>query len=542
MAAVIYARKSSESEDRQVQSLDDQLKVLRMLANENDIQVQAEHIESKSAKDPYARPEFERLIQQIEKGAITEVLTWALNRLSRNPVDGGRIAYLLQTGKLRKIITPTKVYDSEDSALLLAVENGMSTAFIQDLRRNVNRGLASKADKGWAPFKAKLGYRNNVETHEIDPDPEAFELVKQGWKLFLEGWAVSAIEAHLRSLGLQHFIRGKASRPLQNRYLYKVFADPFYTGMFMYKGELRKGLHKPMITEEQFALAQSRLRSRPGRTGKFAPKKFTFSGIFRCSNCGCCVTAQTKRKYAKDGTLKGAYTYYHCTGHKGCRKAAVRAEVLENAVTSLIDSIALPEWLVELAKADVARLIERDLSELAATSSDIESRIKGIDRRLARLLELRLDDTIAHAEFEQTRKQLVEEKAAEAERLTLQKSYVNRSMTYLDQELTKCVRAHEYAITPKEALLVGMAQTLSTDIRFVPGGVKITPQEPLGEIIRFRPLIVGSVSRETSDSRHSNCTWGAFCSYLHTLAQVHSARSSIEFNNGSGGLLACSEM
>lgn len=523
MSAVIYARKSSESEDRQVQSLDDQLGVLRSLASDQGISVEVEYVESKSAKDPYARPEFERLIRSIEGGKVSQVYVWALNRLSRNPVDGGRIAHLLQTGKLRRIVTPVKVYDSEDSALLLAVENGMSTAFIQDLRRNVKRGLASKAEKGWAPYKAKLGYRNNLETNQIDPDPEAFALVKQAWQLFLEGWTVSAIEDHVRTLGLKHFIRGKESIPLRKRYLYRVFADPFYSGMFLYKGELRKGAHQPMITRAQFALAQQRLRSNPGRTGKFAPKKFTFGGIFRCANCGCVVTAQTKRKYSKDGTLRGTYTYYHCTGHRGCRKAAVRAEVLESAIRDLIQGIALPEWLVELAKADVARMIERDLVGLSATASDIEGRMSGIDKKLSKLLELRLGDSVGQIEFEETRRRLIAEKEEEARKLAEQQNAVTRSMSYLDQELTKCVRAHEYTLTPDEALLVGMAQTLSSDIRFVPGGVKIQPQEPLREIIRFTPLILGSVSRETSDFRHTNCNWGAFCGHLHTVARMNGA-------------------
>ncbi len=522
MAAVIYARKSSESEDRQVQSLDDQLKALRNLANDQSIKVEAELIESKSAKDPYGRPEFERLVASIEKGEVTEVLTWALNRMSRNPVDGGRIAHLLQTGKLRKIVTPTKVYDSEDSALLLAVENGMSTAFIQDLRRNTKRGLASKVEKGWAPYRAKLGYQNNLITHEIDPDPESFHLVKKAWQLYLEGWTVAAIEDHLRSLGLCHRTRNKQPMPLRKGYLYQVFVNPFYMGMFRYEGKLHPGAHKAMVTEEQFAQVQRRLQARPGRAGKFAPKRFTFGGAFRCSKCGCAVTAQTKRKYAKDGTLKGTYTYYHCTGHKGCQKTAVRAEVLEKAVVDLIESIALPEWLVELAKADVARMIERDLAALSATASDIEGRIRSIERRLGRLLELRLDDTIDRTEFDETRKRLLAEKEAESQQLTLQASYVNRAMGYLDQELSKCVRAHEYTVTPHEVLLVAMAQTLSNVITFVPGGVKIQPQEPLAEIIGFRPLIIGSVSRENSDLLVKSSTWGAFCGCLHTRTQLHS--------------------
>jgi hypothetical protein len=168
-------------------------------------------------------------------------------------------------------------------------------------------------------------------------------------------------------------------------------------------------------------------------------------------------------------------------------------------------------------------MIERDLVSLSATASDIEGRMSGIDKKLSKLLELRLGDSVGQIEFEEARRRLIAEKEEEARKLAEQQNAVTRSMSYLDQELTKCVRAHEYTLTPDEALLGGMAQTLSSDIRFVPGGVKIQPQEPLREIIRFTPLILGSVSRETSDFRHTNCNWGAFCGHLHTVARMNGA-------------------
>lgn len=524
MPAVIYARKSSESEDRQVQSLDDQLKALRSLARERGTTLTAEYTEAKSAKDPYARSEFERMVQEIEQGSVSEVFAWALNRLSRNPVDGGRIAYLLQTGKLRRIVTPMKVYDSQDSPLLLAVENGMSTAFIQDLSRNVKRGLASKVEKGWAPCRAKIGYRNNLETHEIDVDPEAFPLLQRGWKLFLEGWTVAAVEEHLRSLGLVHRQKGKPPVPFRKHAFYRVLADPFYAGSFRYNGTWHKGAHMPMVTEAEFAQVQRMMRSRPTRAGKFAPKRFLFGGLFRCAACGCAVTAQTKRKHAKDGTLKGTYTYYHCTGYKGCKKTAISERALASAILELIDSVALPDWLVELAKADVARLVERDLGHLAAAASASEGRLSAIERKGERLLELFLEGGIEKPEYEQAKLALTAQKELETKQLADQASYVQTCMGYLDQQLSSCVRAHEFQVSPSEVLLTSMAQMLRSEVAFVPGGVKLQPNNDLAGIIRFRPLIVRSVSRETKDSRCTNCDWQAFCDYLHTIARLNGAQ------------------
>jgi site-specific DNA recombinase len=520
MSAVIYARKSSESEDRQIQSLGDQLAVLRGLARELGISIETEFLESKSAKDPFARPEFERLVTSIEQGTVTEVFTWALNRLSRNPVDGGRIAHLLQKGKLNKIVTPTKVYDSEDSPLLLAVENGMSTAFIQDLSRNVKRGLASKVAKGWAPCRAKIGYKNNLETHEIDTDPEAFPLLQRGWQLFLEGWTVAAVEDYLRSLGLVHKQRGKPPIPLRRHYFYRILNDPFYAGSFRYNGVWHRGAHKAMVTESEFAMAQSILRSKPTRAGKHAPKRFLFGGMFRCAHCGCAITAQIKRKRGKDGEVKATYTYYHCTGYKGCKKTAISENQLASGIAELVGSIALPEWLTELAKADVARLIERDAADLSETASDLEAKIDGLRSRLSKLLNLHLDDGIDREEFERSKSMILSEKREAEKRLKDQETYIDQCMGYLDQHLQKCLRANDYTIRPHEALLVGVAQSLRSEIRFVPGGVKFEQKSPLGEITRFRPLILSSVSRENSDSRTSNFDWQAFCEHLHTLARL----------------------
>lgn len=151
MRYILYARKSSESEDRQVQSIDDQLRVLRDFAKRTGLHVVAELTEAHSAKAPGTRPVFAELLARIERGESDGIVCWSINRLARNPVDSGQLSWLLQRGVLKSIRTVDREYLPEDNVLLMAVESGVANQYILDLRKAVIRGMEGKAARGWIP-------------------------------------------------------------------------------------------------------------------------------------------------------------------------------------------------------------------------------------------------------------------------------------------------------------------------------------------------------------------------------------------------------
>src|SRR5579862_4322393 len=105
MRYILYARKSSETEDRQIQSIDDQVRTLHHLAAQRSLVIVEELQESKSAKDPGQRSLFQKMTQMIEAGEADGILCWSINRLSRNPVDSGTLSWMLQRGTLQSIQT-----------------------------------------------------------------------------------------------------------------------------------------------------------------------------------------------------------------------------------------------------------------------------------------------------------------------------------------------------------------------------------------------------------------------------------------------------
>src|SRR5205085_1944895 len=146
----IYARKSSEAEDRQVASIEAQIDELKKISDDSKLEVVATFIESQSAKAP-GREVFNEMLQRVYNGEANGILCWKLDRLARNPIDGGQISWMLQKGVLQSIHTYGKEYTPGDNSIVIGVEFGQANQFVRDLSVNVKRGLRKKVSSGWLP-------------------------------------------------------------------------------------------------------------------------------------------------------------------------------------------------------------------------------------------------------------------------------------------------------------------------------------------------------------------------------------------------------
>ncbi len=309
----IYARKSSESEDRQVQSIDDQVNRLKKLATDLNLNIKKVYTEAKSAKKPDNRPLFSEMLQRIENGEAGGILCWQINRLSRNPIDSGKISWLLQRGVLKSIQTMDRQYLPEDNVLLFSVESGVANQYIIDLSKNTKRGMLSKLEKGWQTGVAPLGYLNDKENKIIITDPERFSIIRKMWDLMLTGnyTPPKILDIANKEWGFRtRKFKRKGGDELSRSGIYRIFTNLFYTGVIDYNGAQYEGKHERMITLEEYDRVQMLL----GRKGKPRPKThdFAFTGLIRCGVCGCLYTAETKKKLLKSGEIH-EHTYYHCT-------------------------------------------------------------------------------------------------------------------------------------------------------------------------------------------------------------------------------------
>ena len=140
MRYFLYARKSTDVEDKQILSIEAQLAELRALAKQEQLNVVEVFVEKRSAKMP-GRPIFSEMMARIQKGEAQGIVCWKIDRLARNPVDGGQVQWLLQNSTIQHIQTHDRAYYPADNVLMMSVEFGMANQYIRDLSVNVTRGL-----------------------------------------------------------------------------------------------------------------------------------------------------------------------------------------------------------------------------------------------------------------------------------------------------------------------------------------------------------------------------------------------------------------
>src|SRR5208283_2558 len=183
----LYARKSTDVEDKQVLSIDAQINELREFAEREQLGIVAELIEKRSAKIP-GRPIFNDVLTRIEAGEADGILAWHPDRLARNSVDGGRIIYLLDTGKISTLKFPTVRFESDPQGkFMLNIMFGQSKYYVDSLSENTKRGLREKVRRGEIPGPAPIGYINDYRTKQIFVDRERAPIVKEAFERYATG-------------------------------------------------------------------------------------------------------------------------------------------------------------------------------------------------------------------------------------------------------------------------------------------------------------------------------------------------------------------
>ncbi len=417
MKYFIYCRKSTEDAGKQIQSVEDQERILRGIASKRGLDVAQVFKESKSAKAP-GREAFNQMITQINQGKAQGVLCWKLDRLARNPLDGGTINWMLQQGVIQKIITNDRDYNPGDNVLMMSVEFGMANQFVRDLGKNTKRGMKTKCEKGWLPSLAPMGYLNDNSHSQGDrtiiKDELRFPLVRKMWYLMLTGeYSIRKIcDIANKDWGLRSVKRrsiGGVKVAIST--LYQIFTNPFYYGEFDWDGQTYKGRHDPMITKDEFDRVQRLLG------GKDKPRaakiKSAYTGLIKCGECGFNVTVERKAKYNKASNKVKSYTYYHCT-HKrkdyDCRQGSIEERKLESQVNLFLDNMTIEDEFIDWIIEYFHEFSDKEAIDRKSISENLKKQLSVCEGKIDKLIELKISDLLTDQEFKDKKDSLVIEK------------------------------------------------------------------------------------------------------------------------------------
>ncbi len=335
---ILYIRKSSESEDRQVMSLDAQENEMMRIAKRDDLQIVEVIKESHSAKTTGQRPEFNRMMKGIQSGKYNAILTWAPDRISRNAGDLGIVIDLMDAGKLECVQTYSQMFFNDPNSKFMFMMLGSQAKLENDQKSiNVKRGNREKLKRGDWINGAPFGYLNDKATKKIILDPVRAPYVAQMFELYSTGLhSFKQIANTLYERGL----RTKSNKKVHGSNIQTVVNRTFYYGIMESNGSYYKGNHEPIISQKIFEQCQQVAdnKSRP----RAKTKGFTLSGFIKCANCGCSATGEIK---------KGKYIYYHCTNGRGnCTQKSLNANetTLHEQIAIRLDDLNISQTMIDI--------------------------------------------------------------------------------------------------------------------------------------------------------------------------------------------------
>ncbi len=426
---MMYCRKSSESDERQIQSLPDQITNLTTLIEQRGVQLIGEPLqEQRTAKIP-GRPIFDRLIQMIEDGKVNGIVLLNPSRLSRNTVDTGRIIYLMDQGKLIEVVTPYQTFrNNPNDKFMLNLLCTQAKLENDNKSVNVAEALKLKAERGVFPGRARPGYRNNHEKpqglRDISVDPLYFPLMRKLFDLALTGnYSVEALIREAKILGIRS---SKSGKPIVKSWMHRLLRDPFYTGRFMYCGKLYQGQHPAMLSDSEFNLLQDILDGKS--KGRQQKHDFALNGIIHCGECQYCITAQEHTKKYKNGTQQ-VFGYYCCTkkGEIKCSQPYISTTKLEGQfMNDLLQFKFEDKEFVDWAYEALDETASKDQVVNKNSVEALQIVLDGINRRIDNLIALKISPAndgalLSDVEFSDRKRELMMEK----ERVMQQLSQTN---------------------------------------------------------------------------------------------------------------------
>jgi site-specific DNA recombinase len=459
---VIYSRVSTDAQERDGTSLDTQERACADFAASSGWTV-IEQIRDTASGFTLERPGIERLREVVRSKAAEVVLTYAVDRLSRNQNHIGVLFDDANQFGVRLDFVTEKFEDTAVGRFILAAR-----AFVAEIEREkiverTQRGKTQRAKSGKLPQatgRGMYGYRYDVSSGTREIEGVEAAIVRAVFERFVAGESCHRLSCSLNEAGTAAF-NGGPWYPLTIR---RMLLNESYTGRSIFQrtkaerfkdprtGKVRRiistrdesewidvvGATPPIVTPEQFNRAKAIMES-PERRNRTQPSfAYPLRGRLRCSRCGSPMVGHSLNR--------GRYLYYRCRHSYGsewaerCESRYVRCSRVDSAVKSALgELLANPRRILAEAKRMTGEAsTSTGLAKVATALSEVEAR----QRRLVRLFT---EGNLPEDLLEEQRRDLSTRRAhLEAERIRLESASTNRSeLTRLADDLpaiTKAIR------------------------------------------------------------------------------------------------------
>jgi uncharacterized protein YeeX (DUF496 family) len=213
------------------------------------------------------------------------------------------------------------------------------------------------------------------------------------------------------SLGLV----GRNGEPLHLSTIQGLLKNPFYYGMFIYRGELMQGSHKPMISKKLFDKIQNAIHDNGKPRKKKIKEELIFKNFAVCGECGYKITGERHTK--KSGLV---FEYYRCTRKskvKKCTNGFLRVEKLAEQVKDICQKVSIPAEWKDKYLDKISEWEQEESHSSVSFAQNLKNQIKELNTKIDRLTDAYLEEALELSEYHEKKNKLIELKKDNEEKI-----------------------------------------------------------------------------------------------------------------------------
>ena len=403
MQTAIYCRVSTEEQATEGFSIHAQKDKLTKYANINDWDIVDYYVDDGiSGKNLTERPEVTRLIEDVKKGKIKNVLIYKLDRLTRSVKD---LIYLIELFDKNNCTfnSQTEKIDTSNAVGRMFVKIiGIFAEFEREnLAERVTLGYEQKTREGnYTNCNGVFGYDYIVGKGKLKLNKNEAEYVRKIYNWYLEGESMLKIAKKLKDLN----VPTKRGGHWNQSTIYSILTNPLYIGNVRYGVGRKNGFEVsgkniiPIISEELFNNVNNLMKRRKKfQTRKYPSDDTYYLRVLKCSLCGSKYHARQQLQSGKK------YITYQCNGHNNnsCNAPGFSHKKIENAFINYLDNIKDLEF--------DKNILKKEKIDINNSTSELKEQINKLNNKKKETIKLFASDEIDYNVFNEI-KNVIDEK------------------------------------------------------------------------------------------------------------------------------------
>ena len=402
----LYARVSTDMQaevkngslDTQIDRLQNYVELKDSTSPEEEWKVMAIYREEGKSGKNVERPEYQRMIRDIEQGKINAVLCTKIDRISRSLIDFYDFHEFLEQHEAT-FISLDEQWDTSTSVGRFALKISLVTAELERERTSerTKEKMQWRAKHGLHNGGQVLGYDNDPDNKGVPkPNEEERALVLLIFRTYVKEQSFRATAQIINKKGYRtkSYVSRRDNvhlgKKFNNTHIMRILQNEFYIGKIAYNGEVYEGKQEPIVPMELWNQVQAIIKSKRAKRSKSRKQNlhtFLLQGLVTCGWCKSYMTP-----YYGMNHQKKPYFYYQCTckihrGNKECKMKPVPAQALEQVVSDRLIQLSDDQKRVQALVAEATTNNSERMKSLTQAQKNYQRLLKEIDKKLEALVE-----------------------------------------------------------------------------------------------------------------------------------------------------------